>query len=217
MWLCKCGMPNIGIHEICVNNWHYKDCEQISSNIPDYWMASRAARECGLNMTEQEELYSKFYNRGKLLVADMDVTQLREHRENLAQIAFEAKATLAAADDELRERKAKTSTKSKEWLVTPSGPDQTTSDAINAVKIRKGRMSQMDRLQDQLRKSGIDEATVKEMITALERKATEKNLKTVTFTKPTSEPAHVVVQKAKEEVNGEPKPAFNPANLSFGK
>lgn len=176
---------------------------------------TRAARE-GLEMTPQEELYAKFYNRGKLLVKDMDLTQLREHRENLSQIAFEAKATLAAADDELRERKAKTS--KKEWTLTPSGPDQVTSDAINAVTVRKARMSKMDRLKDQLVKAGIDEETIKEMVGNLERRATEKDLKTVTFNKPTVETAAVQVQANKPlaNSNGEEKQAFNPASLTFG-
>jgi len=190
----------------------------ISENTPDFLMALVASNELGLvgrkNMTEQEELYSKFYNKGKLLVADMDVTQLREHRETLSQIAFEAKATLAAADDELRERKAKSSVKSKEWLVTPTGPDQTTSDAINAVAIRQKRMSKMDKLRSDLLKS-LDPETVNEMIAQLERKATEKNLKAVSFTKPTTETGIVTVQVAKPAAtNGESKP-FDPSSL-FG-
>jgi hypothetical protein len=191
---------------------------QASENTPDFLMALVATREAGLvgrrNMTSQEELYAKFYNKGKLLVADMDVTQLREHRETLSQIAFEAKATLAAADDELRERKAKVSVKNKEWLVTPTGPDQTTSDAISAVKVRKERMSKMDKLRADLLKS-LDEATVNEMISQLERKATEKNLKAVTFTKPTTETSIVQVQIVKPVSNGETKP-FDPSTL-FGK
>lgn len=173
-------------------------------------MAIVAGRE--LNLTPQEELYAKFYNRGKLFVVDMDVTQLREHREELAQIAFEAKATLAAADDELRERKAKSS--KKEWMLTPTGPDAVTSDAINAVAIRKARMNKIDRLKEQLEKIGFDEEIVKKMVANLERNATEKNLKTVTFTKQVTKTTAVVVQKVKQE-NGEVKPVFNPANLSF--
>jgi len=173
-------------------------------------MSVVAGRELSI-MTPQEELYAKFYNKGKILVKDMDTTQLREHRDELSQIAFEAKATLAAADDELRERKAKVV--NKEWTVTPTGPDQVTSDAINAVKIRKERMTKMDRLQTQLRSAGIDEDIIKEMVSNLERKATEKNLKTVTFNKPVFEPTAVVVQKVKE--NGEVKQPFNPSSL-FG-
>ena len=221
-WFCSCGCKNTGIANICVLTTLRRDVEhsQISENTPDFLMALSASHELGLverkSMTEQEELYSKFYNKGKLLVADMDVTQLREHRETLSQIAFEAKATLAAADDELRERKAKSSVKSKEWLVTPTQSDLTTSDAINAVAIRKARMSKMDKLRQDLLKS-LDKETVDEMIAQLERKATEKNLKTVTFTKPSVETSAVQVQIVKPVIeNGESKPAFNPSSITFG-
>jgi Cft2 family RNA processing exonuclease len=165
-----------------------------------------------LGMTEQEQLYAEFYNKGKVLVVDMDMTALREHREKLAQIAFEAKATLAAADDELRERSAKS--KKKEWLITPTEQNQSTTDAINAVQVRKKRMSQIDKMRLQLEKAGIDAETIKVMLSNLERKATEDNLKTVTFTKTVTEPAAVQVMKKKEE-NGAAAPAFNPASLSF--
>jgi len=220
-WFCSCGCHNIGLAESCVMTSLRRDKLhlQVSTNTPDFTRVLRDSSELNLIrgwkvMTEQEELYSKFFNKGKLLVADMDLTQLREHRETLAQIAFEAKATLAAADDELRERKAKSSVKGKEWLVTPTGPDQTTSDAINAVAVRKQRMSKMDKLRNDLLKS-LDEETVNEMIAQLERKATEKNLKTVTFNKPVVEQAAVTVQVAKpsEPKNSEAKPAFDPSKL----
>jgi hypothetical protein len=165
-------------------------------------------------VTENEKLYSDFYNKEKVFVKDMDITELREHRELLSTIAFEARATLAAADDELRERKAKSNSKTKDWTLTLNTPDSVSSDAINAVKVRKERMSKLDRMKVQLLSAGIDEVTVNEMIKNLERKATETNLKTVTFNKPNVELAAVQVEKVKETVS-EPT-VFNPAGL-FGK
>ena len=167
-----------------------------------------------LIMTEQEELFAKYYNQEKILVKDMDVVQLREHREELAQIAFEAKARLVATDEESRERNSKS--KNKEWLLSADN-SQANSDAINAVAVRKARMSKMDKMRMQLLAAGIDEDTVKEMVKTLERKATEKDVKAITFNKPTVEQAVVVVQVAKPADNGEPKPAFNPSALVFGK
>lgn len=164
-------------------------------------------------MTEQEQLYSEFYNKGKIFVADMDVTALREHREKLAQIAFEAKATLAAADDELRERTAKS--KKKEWLITPTEQNQSTTDAINAVAIRKKRMSKIDGYRAKLEKAGIDKETIDEMLRNMERKATEDSLKTVTFNRPSAEISAIQIQKAKPLENGE-KVTFNPSALKFG-
>lgn len=211
-WMCHCGTRNSGLNQQCAAGltWKHVEHYQVSSNGPDYLMALIAAK--GLGMTPQEELYAEFYNKAKVLVADMDVATLRQHREVLAQIAFEARANLAAADDELRERRAKE--KKKEWLVTPVEPSQVHSDAINAVKIRKERMSKMDKLKTQLLNAGIDEATVKEMVADLERKATEKNLKTITFKKTTIETAAVQVQ-AKKPVNGENLKPFDPSSLKF--
>jgi len=162
------------------------------------------------NMTPQEELFAKFYNQEKILVKDMDVSTLREHRDELSKIAFEAKARLVATDDEGRERNSKT--KNKEWLVTADS-SQVNSDTLNVVKTRAARMSKMDKLRSQLLTAGIDEDTVNEMVKNLERKATEKDVKAITFNKPTTEQAIVVVETNKPVSNGE---AFNPSSL-FGK
>ncbi len=210
-WLCKCGLINTGLNYTCAakqQTWfeHY----QISSNTSDFLTSVIAGKELGL-MTPQEELFAKFYNQEKILVKDMDTVQLREHREQLSQIAFEAKARLVAADDEGRDRNAKT--KGKEWLVTVDST-VVSSDAINAVKQRAARMSKMDKLRMQLLTAGIDEDTVKEMVANMERKATEKNLKTVTFEKQTTEIAVVTVKTSKPEINGNKEP-FDPSTLVF--
>jgi len=166
-------------------------------------------------MTPQEELFSKFYNQEKILVKDMDTIQLREHREELATIAFEAKARLVATDDEGRERAAKNG-KNKDWLTT-ADTGQVDNDAINAVKVRTARLSKMDKLRNQLLAAGIDEDTVKEMVKNLERKATEKDVKAITFNKPSVEQAVVTVAVNKPVVNGDSnKEPFNPSSL-FGK
>lgn len=58
-----------------------------------------------LELTAQEELFSELFNHEKILVKDMDTLMLRAHREELAKIAFEARARLTAVDDEDNERK----------------------------------------------------------------------------------------------------------------
>lgn len=161
-------------------------------------------------MNDDEKLFAKFYNEEKVLVKDMDASQLRQHREELSKIAFEAKARLVAADDELREKKSKDK-KSKEWLVSTENT-QTSSDAIAAVKTRTARMSKMDKLRADLRKSNIDEATINDMIRNLERKATDSNLKAITFNTPVVEKKITVVQVAKP-VDYKP---FDPSKLTFG-
>jgi SOS response regulatory protein OraA/RecX len=160
-------------------------------------------------MTPQEELFQTLYNHEKLLVKDMEIIKLREHREELSKIAFEAKARLVAADDEMRERTAKT--KNKDWL-TSVNTDQATSDAINVIETRKKRMSKMDKLRADLKKSGIDDATINDMIRGLEAKATESTLKQVTFKKVVQhEEIGIVEIKPVEE-----KKPFDATSLKFG-
>jgi len=226
-WYCHCGILNSGLNIQCAaireprfGNEHY----QISNNTPDLLMAIVASKEVdatfdrhsvsltrhqeGKEMTSQEELFSKFYNHEKILVKDMDIPTLREHREQLSTIAFEAKARLVATDDESRERKAKSG--NKEWLVTSLESDQVTSDAINAVKVRSARMSKMDKLRQQLLTAGIDEELANEMVRNLESKATESVAKTITF-KSDKAKAPVVI-KVSEPIETKP---FNPSSLSF--
>jgi hypothetical protein len=160
-------------------------------------------------MTPQEELFAKFYNSERILVKDMDISQLREHRDELSRIAFEAKARLVASDDETRERKAK-STKVSDWTLSQTD-NQVTSDAINVVKVRKERMSKMDTMRAQLLKAGIDETTVNEMIKNLERTATTKNLKTITFNKPATE-----ISAVRVETSAVPAEPFDASKLTFG-
>jgi len=211
-WLCKCGLINSGLNQTCaatnsqrLGSEHY----QISSNTPDFLMSIVAVN--GVNsMTPQEELFSKFYNQEKILIKDMDTVQLREHREQLSTIAFEAKARLVASDDESRERKAKNG--NKDWTLSPTEADVNVTDAINAVKIRSARMSKMDKLKQQLLTAGIEEALANEMVANLERKATDQSAKTITF-KPAKGPKPIVISISQP---AEPAEPFNPANLKFG-
>lgn len=208
-WLCSCGLANGGTNEYCPASltWKLVEHKQVSSNTPDWIMSYLVSKEVG--MTPQEELFAKFYNHQKVLVKDMDHIQLRGTRDELQKIAFEAKARLVASDDEIRERKAKTS--NKEWLVT-TDHSISLSDAINVPAIRKSRMSKMDKLSEQLRRAGIEEATIMEMIGNLEKKAIDSKLKTITFNKPTVEVSAVQVKKTS---NGNTEP-FDPTNLKFG-
>lgn len=211
MWLCKCGVRNSGLNSKCAAETYYKaEHYQTSNNSLDELRLIVALRELNSQMTPNEELFASYYNKGKLLVSQMDDTGLREHRERLAQVATEAKAHVMAADDEIRERGAKRKLKDKENLITVD-TNLDTSDAINAVKTRAARMSKMDKLKQQLLSAGLDDATVKEMISNMERKATDKNLKTVTFQKPSVETSVVQVKTA-EVKSSEP---FDPTKL-FG-
>jgi len=212
MWRCSCGIVNAGILNgecSAAKNWRSIQHQQVSANTLDLFRIQFALRqvEKGLekrDMTPNEELFATYYNRGKILVKDMDDTALREHREQLRQIATEAKAQLLASDDEIRERQARKGP--KQWLVT-TDTSQSVSDAINVVEKRRARMTKMDKLRQQLVDIGIEDSIIKETIGNLERKATESSLKSISFGK-----KKIVVPTPKPIVQGEPvgEPKPNP-------
>ena len=210
-WLCNCGLINGGTNKHCAasrqksssNVLHY----QVSANTSDWIMAAIAAKE--LSMSNDEELYAKFYNKSRIQVAAMTDIELHEHIDLLQQIAFEAKANLQGAMDERRERNAKKV--GKEWLVSNDRAVQTNvSDAIKVVEKRKARMSKMDKLEKQLRDAGLDESTIREMTRNLEAKATDSTLKTIVFKTQETE------LKAVQIESNEPKPVFDATKLKFG-
>jgi hypothetical protein len=211
-WLCKCGCINGGTNKYCAaaRTWQQIEHYQVSENTPDWIMYELLDKEVNKLMTPNEELYAKFYNAEKILVKDMDDSTLRIHIDELAKIAFEAKARVNSASEEQRERKAKSS-HLKDWTVSPEHPDVTVSDAINAVKLRKERMSKADRLRQQLKDAGIDNETVNEMMRNLEQRATSE-LKTVTFKQKTEDIGAIQVKPAEEKEK--PKP-FDPSTLGF--
>ena len=210
-WLCSCTLLNSGLNNQCAatksdtsEDKHYR----ISSNTPDFHTSLAVGRETRYIMNDSEELFSKFYNHQRVLICDMDMDSLREHRDELSKIAFEAKARLRAAEDEVRERAAKSG--KKEWLVN-TDTNQSTSDAIRDIKVRKDRMSKIDKIRQQLLSAGIDDATVKEMVTNMERKATEKNLKLITFNGPSIKTTDTHTTQPPESII-----PFNPDLLKFG-
>ncbi len=212
MWKCSCGHFILGNSEWCPAALTLRSLkhERVSSNSPDWLRSLLVTGE--LKMNPQEELFAKFYNIEKVLVRDMDANTLREHREELQQIAFEAKARLVAADEESKERKAKTS--NKEWLVTDARPDFDVSAAINVVKVRQARMSKADKMIADLRKINMDEDTIKEMVGNIVKKASDPKLKTITFNVPSVEMKAVQVNPNKPNGSAEP---FDPSSLKFKK
>ena len=107
-------------------------------------------------MTPQEELFSKLFNHEKLLVKDMDILTLRAHREELAQIAFEARARLTAVDDEDSSRKKVKKGDKPTGFERSLNVDETTTNAINTLKIKKEKLSKAEKIREGLLKLGID-------------------------------------------------------------
>jgi hypothetical protein len=117
-------------------------------------------------MTPQEQLFSELFNHEKLLVKDMDLLTLRAHREELAKIAFEARARLTAVDDEEKGRKSKSNGNKPTGFSRSVNTDEATTDAINAVKERQKKLTKAEKLQAGLEKLGISATDAAKLMSA---------------------------------------------------
>lgn len=145
-------------------------------------------------VTPQEELFSQLFNHEKILVRDMDVLTLRAHREELAKIAFEARARLTAVDDEDNTRKKKANDDKPKGFERSVNTDETTTNAINAIKDRQKRLTKQEKIQAGLEKLGISTADATKLMTAgvilgrLKNKEAEKPAEPTSETKPLFNP-----------------------------
>lgn len=158
-----------------------------------------------------EDLFAKFYNHEKILIANMSSDEFKAHEEELAKVAFEAKARLTAVVDKKREDNAKLRSSQKEWLMPRSGAeDALVSDAINAVGQRKKRMNKIEKLNEQLA-GFVDDETRKMLIANVERKATDSNVNLISFVKAKTD--ENLVEELKAKVEDKPVVAFDPSKL----
>lgn len=154
--VCICnGHPVIRtlVQSICSDNGY----EQLINRL-------NRAESRGKTLTPQEELFSSFFNAEKAFVKDMDILTLRAHREELAKIAFEARARLTAVDDEDKVRKG--SNKENRGFSTSLQTDEITTNAINTIRARKDKMSKQEKLVENIMKLGIDRKTAEQMVSA---------------------------------------------------
>ena len=117
-------------------------------------------------LTPQEKLFSKLFYHEAHLVKDMELLELRAHREELAKIAFEARARLTAADSEENTRKKKSSDGKPTGFERSLNTDETTTNAINAIKDRQKRMSKQEKIQAGLEKLGISSTDAAKLMSA---------------------------------------------------
>jgi hypothetical protein len=163
------------------------------------------------NMTPEEQLFANFFNSEKSFVKDMDDISLREHREELRLIAFEARARLTAADEESRGRKSKRSLGFSKSVQT----DELTSDAISAITERSIKLSKREKMiKNLMDKVGVDRATAEAMVPDTERMS--KGRSEVSNTKlaanistPTAPIPTINLEPAKKAVNPFSKIADN--------
>jgi len=115
-------------------------------------------------MTPQEELFAKFYGEEAPLVIDMDDISLRAREEELSQVSYEARARLSAVINERKKRESKG--KPENLGFTALVPDETATEAINAIENRNKRLSKMDKVYQTLIDMGVSEIEAKQMISA---------------------------------------------------
>jgi hypothetical protein len=98
----------------------------------------------GKTLDDKQALYARFYADEKKLISSMDDLELENHLEEMASIAFEARARTTANQDELRERKGRKSSHERN-LLQRSDSDFDSNSAISTVTERKKRMSRADK------------------------------------------------------------------------
>lgn len=130
---------------------------------------------------ERAELHAKFFNGHRLLIREMSDEELNQQRNLLENICFEARAKLNATDQELRERKQKKNPSAREWMISPDGPDIAVSDAINAPKLRKARMTKADKLMESFKALGIDSKAAAALINQGMKTAPDAKVAEVSF------------------------------------
>jgi hypothetical protein len=102
-------------------------------------------------MSEVErELHAEFFTRWsddeRLLIKDMTDDELTAHRNELARIALESKVRTTTADEEIRQRRAKSKGgETRQWLVPTD-----VEDTVKQVRERQGRMTKLDKINDAL-------------------------------------------------------------------
>lgn len=104
-------------------------------------------------MTPQEEMFMRLFNSKVELVKDMDVLQLRAHREKLAETIKDAKVSIQATDKVISE---KTKKDKGQGFQTSLTIDEASTDAINTIKERQKKLTKMEKVMEGLIAMGID-------------------------------------------------------------
>jgi len=220
VWECPQCLGELGDYNAYCEYCLFESDNTIIYNPDKYYIRDiciYALSQGAKSLTPQEELFAQLFNHEKVLVRDMDTLTLRAHREELAKIAFEARARLTAVDDEDQTRKRKSSNGSVKGFERSVNTDETTTNAINAIKERQKKLSKKEQVQEQLKKlyemAGSSDAVKLAAETASNAKISEVlNKKDDNVQGPLNAP-FIIVAKEPQEPNSSPsvsKPLFNP-------
>ena len=168
-WICpECSAELGELNAIC-EYCRYADNKLIYNPDKYFIRDIRIFNICngGKTVTPQEELFAKLFNHEKILYRDMDQLTRRAHREELAKIAFEARARLTADDDVDREdKKAKNGDGKPHGFERSLNTDETTTNAINTIKERQKRLTKQEKIQAGLEKLGISASDASKLMSA---------------------------------------------------
>lgn len=141
--------------------WEYKLINAKLHNRQAFILLKQPITAERFKLTPQEELYAEFFRNEKQQVISLGDAELDDHIDELAKIAFEAKARLYAAKDEKSERRAKT----KKGFTANVTSDELSSDALNAVTERQVKLNKRERMiKNLMDKVGLDRATAEAMV-----------------------------------------------------
>ncbi len=127
-------------------------------------LKARLLRPGDFEMTPQEQLFADFFNDEAKVIDGLSDLELRMHREELAKIAFEAKARLTKVDEEERSRKAKS--KKTTGILASVEMDDLSSDAINKIQARQKKLNKADKLIKGLIEMGMSQVEAEAMLQA---------------------------------------------------
>lgn len=168
-WICpECQNENGAYNAYCEFCKYEKN--KLVYNPDKYYIREIRIRHIveprGKAMTPQEELFAEFFQKHALIVKDMSILELREYREKLARVAFEAKAAVYAADSAEKELKKQKKTSGPSGFERSLEQDGAATDAINTIKDRQKRISKLDRIQAGLEKLGITSTDATKLMSA---------------------------------------------------
>lgn len=119
------------------------------------------------NMTDQKQLekHAKFYNEEAMTIKDMTYEQLEEREAVLSDIIFEAKSRLTGVVNAKKDKLRLMTDQQRESLLNPdwiASNSRLITDSTQAVKVRKDRMNQAQKVAESMRAMGLSESAIKE-------------------------------------------------------
>lgn len=218
-WLCEqCSTNNFGGNRKCANYkcklsrpaCHDKFEKQCFREILERYPLMTVSK----TNEEKYELHAKFFAEETTFIKDKSYDEIEERIKELEDIIFRAKAFLSADTEKQRKSKADMTREQRDKLI--DNPSLSVSDAISTVKKRADRMSKAEKLIEDMRAAGVDEAAIKLLMADVKVDEPKPNVLRAVFNKSSKEE----IEKTKTEtarVNDEPKASepFDPTKL-FG-